>query len=276
MDNPWERSSDPAPFMSHIEYSVYLAFTAVILLNRIYSSRYNLKEKILLGIFFSTVTVNLFFSGGRTGQLAFFVAMILIFFIHYDIKFKNLLAISTVALLLFGAAYNFIPQFKNRIDTGIDDIKKAYIYNDFDSSLGLRMAQYIVGFGNIKNNPVTGVGLGGKKESQKKLFRSNDYNLSENVKNFIINNHAHNLFLQILIEEGIIGLILLMSIFFYLMKLDIPYEEFKELSIAFIIIYLVSSLPEPLWLRQFSNTLFILFVGMFLGLSLSMQTSNKG
>ncbi len=263
--------SDPAPFMSHIEYSVYLAFTAVILLNRIYSNRYNLKEKILLGIFFSTVTVNLFFSGGRTGQLAFFVAMVLIYFIHNDIKFKNFLAISTVALLLFGAAYNLIPQFKNKIDTGMDDIKKAYIYNDFDSSLGLRIAQYIVGFDNIKNHPIIGVGIGGKKEAQKMLFDSNHYKMSENVRNFIINSHAHNLFLQILIEEGVIGLILLIAIFICLLRLDIPYKEFKELSIAFTIVYLVSLLPEPLWLRQFSNTLFILFVGIFLGLSVTNE-----
>jgi O-antigen ligase len=58
----------PSPFMMHIDYSIFLAFTSILLLNRIFSNRYTRSEKIVMFIFFATVTTNLFISTGRTGQ----------------------------------------------------------------------------------------------------------------------------------------------------------------------------------------------------------------
>lgn len=76
---------NPSPFMIHIDYSVFLAFTSLILFNRIISKNYSLKEKIFLLLFFCSTTGNLFLSTGRTGQVAFIFGIIVMFF--YAISF---------------------------------------------------------------------------------------------------------------------------------------------------------------------------------------------
>ena len=53
---------NPSPFMMHIDYSVFMAFTSILLLNRIISNRYQFSSKLIMFFFFLTVTGNLFFS----------------------------------------------------------------------------------------------------------------------------------------------------------------------------------------------------------------------
>jgi len=61
---------DPSPFMHHTIYSVFLVFSAGILLNRIITSEF-IKHKIIYGMFFTTITANLFINSGRIGQFLF-------------------------------------------------------------------------------------------------------------------------------------------------------------------------------------------------------------
>lgn len=63
--------SQPSPFMLTIHYSVFLAFTALVLLYRFLFEDEALKVKIILFVFFIITTTNLFISTGRTGQLSF-------------------------------------------------------------------------------------------------------------------------------------------------------------------------------------------------------------
>lgn len=63
--------SNPSPFMNTIHYSVFLAFTSLVLLYRFLYENLSVRVKVLLFIFFVITTTNLMISTGRTGQLAF-------------------------------------------------------------------------------------------------------------------------------------------------------------------------------------------------------------
>ncbi|HIQ51063.1 MAG TPA: O-antigen ligase family protein [Nautiliaceae bacterium] len=261
-------ADEPSPYMMHIDYSVFLAFTAMILLNRCFSHNYSHKEKILIAIFFITVVGNLFINKGRTGQLSFLIAIFISFFLHYRVSLKNFIIISLFAIFIFGIAYNVSNHFKTRVNAGIVDIQKI-LEGQYYTSVGLRVAQYFIVKDLFQENPLFGTGIGGRDTSVKELFERNNYAFSDPTKNFLATNHSHNQYLQIIIENGLIGFILMLLVLYNLFKLKIKDPELNELKIIFVTIYIVAFIAEPLWLKQFTNVLFILFTGLFLGASLS-------
>ena len=267
-------ADEPSPYMMRIDYSVFLAFTAMILLNRLFSHNYSRKEKILIAIFFITVAGNLFINKGRTGQLSFLVAIFISFFLHYRVSLKNFIIVSLFAIFIFSIAYNVSNHFKMRVNAGIVDIQKV-LEGQYNTSWGLRVAQYFIAKDLVQKNLLCGTGIGGRDASVKELFEKNDYTFLENTKNFLASNHSHNQYLQIIIENGLIGFILMLLLLYNLFKLRIKDSELNELKVIFVTIYMVAFIAEPLWLKQFTNVLFILFTGLFIGASLSKNMGNE-
>ncbi len=267
----------PSPFMMHIDYSIFLAFTAIILLNRLLSKRYSKKEKLIILFFFITITGNLFINEGRTGQLAFLVGIFATIFIHYKINLKSILASFILIVIIFSSAYTFSDKFQTRIHAAKSDIEKI-MQGQLNSSWGIRVAMYFVATDIIKANPIIGVGVGDYKIAAKKALEKNDHGFSKNVVEFIPKYHFHSQYLNILVQSGIIGLLMFLIIFYQFAKLSISDPELKELSLLIIIILMTAFIAEPLFLKQFTNILFVLFAGLFLGASLdssSVSENNK-
>lgn len=254
---------NPSPFMFHIDYSVFLAFTAILLLNRLLSSRYILKEKILIALFFVTVTGNLFLSIGRTGQVALIVAVVVMSILHFRLSIKTLFLSFVFLVALYSLAYFSSPNFKARVTLAQDDISKVF-HSNYDSSWGIRALFWRTTANIVQENPF-GVGIGDFKDATKAELQNKKYDklISTYTKEFMSDNHPHNQYLLILLESGIIGLIAFFTFLLYFVKLKIEDIELKELSLLFITIYMVSFLAEPLLLKQFTVALFALFLGLF-------------
>lgn len=254
---------NPSPFMMHIDYSVFMAFTAILLLNRILSNYYALKQKIIYVLFFITVTGNLFLAIGRTGQVAFVVGIILITIIHFRLTIKSIFLSILLLGLIFPLAYNLSDTFKVRVSAGVNDVKKISEMN-FNSSWGIRIAYYIVTFDAIKKDPLLGLGIGDYKDAIASTLENNEYPfMNEKTKKFMSKYHPHNQYLLILLQMGVIGLFLFFYIIYQLYKLSIKDKEIKDLSILFTTVFFISSIPEPLLVKQFTIALFILFIGLF-------------
>ncbi len=261
----------PSPFMMHIDYSIFLAFTSILLLNRIFSKRYLLQHKIIMGLFFLTVTTNLFISTGRTGQLAFLVALLVSVILHFRLTVKSMLIFLLVSSTLFVGAYKTLPIFEKRIDAAKSDIIK-FQNGNYASSWGIRAAFWIITYDIVKENPLLGVGIGDYKEAAKAALAKNDHNFSPGVQEFCTASHFHNQYLMIVTQGGLIGLGLLILMLIYLYRLKIDDPEIKELSILFTTIYLVGFIAEPLWVKQFPTSLFVMMVG--LSIAATMQNRN--
>ena len=265
----------PVPFMLHLMYSVFLAVTSILLLNRILSKQYTLKEKILLSIFFITVTGNLLISNGRTGQIGFIAAILVAFLLHFRNPIKALfISISLIAILFF-SGYHSLTNFKNRVDNTVYNVKSIFNHN-YKTSWGRRVGMWLVAGDLVKEKPIFGHGIGGVNKATVKLFKRKDFGFSKETKDFISKNHLHNQYLQTISEGGIVGLILLFLIYYYILKLDIKDKELKQFSILFVTIYIFSSFGDPLLIKQFTRILFIVFVGIFLGSAFSKQESLNG
>jgi O-antigen ligase len=198
-----------SPFMMHIDYSVFLAFTSMILFNRIISKDYSFKEKLFLFLFFCSTTGNLFLSVGRTGQVAFIFAIVVMFFLYYKLHIKTIIYSFLSLLIIFTIALNSSDMFKKRVDLAKTDIEKI-IDGDLYSSWGIRVAYWMVSYEILKDNPILGVGIGDYKEAivqtlQKEKFDS----FPKKMKDFMKEYHVHNQFLMVIIQTGLIGIIII-------------------------------------------------------------------
>ena len=254
---------NPSPFMFWIDYSVYMAFTSILLLNRILSKNYSLKQKIIFSFFFLTVTGNLFLAIGRTGQVAFIVAMFVLMIVHFRFTLKSLFLSIGMLSIIFFSAYNLSDSFKVRSEAGLSDIKNISNMN-LNGSWGIRIAYWIVSYNIVKDEPILGVGVGDYSDEIRKELAQNNYNyLSNETKAFMGSFHPHNQYLMVALQMGLVGLLLLLYIIYQIIILKIEDREIKELSLLFTTIFFVSCFAEPLFYKQFTLVLFLFFIGLF-------------
>ncbi|MDQ1243828.1 MAG: O-antigen ligase [Campylobacterota bacterium] len=246
----------PSPFMTHIHYSVFLAFTSILLLHKVLSKNFTLYAKLPYLIFFLISTTNLMFSIGRTGQLAFFTALGVLIFLKQRVSLKSLLITFVSIAAIFLLAYNSLNLFEQRVKFAKDDIEKISNEN-YHNSFGLRIIYWYITLEALKEQPLLGSGIGDYIVESKKVLQSQDYGLNEEAKKFLTDHHYHNQYLMIAVQGGLIGLLLMFLMFLHFFKLKIKNSEFKEISILGFVIILISFIAEPLWILQFPNTLFL-------------------
>jgi O-antigen ligase len=254
--------NDPSPFMNHLQYSMFLAFTALLLLNRVFNID-NIKYKIGYFIYFLTVTINLFINGGRTGQVAFVISIFIVGFLNIKNKLKALVIIFLLISSILTIGYNYSNNFKYRVDAMKSNIENVINNNNFSTSVGARIGFYLVGYEIIKDNFFFGVGISDVMSNINIYSNNLSYDL-EFVKSL---PNVHNDFLQIFIGLGIFGSILYILIFYKILKININDKRYKNLPIIFVSVYMISSMFENMFHQQFSMAILALFVGLFLAKS---------
>lgn len=254
-------SSYPTPFMTHIHYSVFLAFTAILLFSRVLSSKLSFYEKLPYLFFFIVSTTNLMFSIGRIGQLAFFVSLAFLIFLRFKVSIKTIFLSILSVIMVFFIAYNTLGLFKKRFDSGVNDIKHI-IDKNYNSSFGIRVAFWLVSSEILKEKPLFGNGIGDYKLSTKEVLSKNEYGLSDETKEFMMEQHFHNQYLMIAVQGGFVGLALMLLLWYKFFTLEIEDKELKNISLLGFTIIAISFIAEPLWMLQFPLALF-LFITSF-------------
>ncbi len=252
----------PNPFMNHPQYSMFLAFTSLLLLSRIFYEK-SLNLKIGYALFFITTTANLFMNAGRTGQAAFAFSLFIVGFLHVKNKLLAFFGMLTLLLSIFFISYTISPNFKARVEVGFSDITKIISKDDYCSSIGLRLAVWQIGGGIFSDNPVLGIGVTNDMEAMKESITKEHPNM-ECVK---IMPSYHNFYVQTAVHLGLIGLVLYLSIFYNLLKLSIKDKFYFNLMIVFVSVYSISSLVETMFHEQFPMAFFAIFSGIFIAQS---------
>jgi len=258
--------SDPSPFMSHINYSVYLAFTAFILIHRVIFTK-EMLLRVSYAIFFILSTSNLFLNGGRTGQFSFLIALALIGFLNFKSKLKATFISIGSAIVIFAVAYNVSPVFKHRFDYFINDVNKMVEHKDFTNSFSIRVGLWMSGLEASKHNILLGSGIGDEMIHAKKTVEELKIPQifgSKHTQNYV---DFHNAFIQYLVQLGLIGLIIFLSIFYFLMTIKIKDKVYKNILYMFVVLFILQSNLGSTFNIQKSMILFVLFSSLFLAIS---------
>ena len=246
-------SYDPAPFMGHIPYNPFLAFTIYLLLHTLLFQKdvSNIK-KIYAFLFTITMSINIFITGGRAGQVAFFVVIVLTVFQFYR---KSLIkAISIILILIpiiFTIAYNTSTIFHKRINSAINNIK--IIEQNPNTSVGLRIIYNINTLRIIAQHPIIGVGTGDFPKEYKNI--SDKYS-----PNVTLADHPHNMYLLVWSQTGLIGIISLLTLLF--LQIYIGFKKtstYYRIQIILPIIFLVIMFSDDYLLGHYTTTLYVLF-----------------
>ncbi len=244
---------DPSPFMQHTLYSVFLAFSAGILLNRMLTSEYA-KHKILYMVFFTTITANLFINSGRTGHFLFLFVLVSVLVGHYKITLKSVVFTLSLLLVLPYLAFTFSPNFKERTLLTYDDIKNL----SYSSSFGARIGLDIVAKDIFLENPITGVGAGDYLSKKDEIVQQK-YPDRKRVKNMV---HYHNQFAEFTVIAGIFGLLSYIFIFISLIRTKITNIRINTIKYILVSSIVIASLSDAMFHLNQPLSLFALFAGL--------------
>ncbi len=252
--------SDPSPFMSRTDYSVYLSFTSIILLMDIIYTK-KLFSRLIYFLFFLSVTTNLFLNGGRTGQVVF-VAVI---FLSIILSFKNKIKAFGVSLFIlasvFFLAYNFSPNFKYRLDYSVSEIGDMIEKNDFRGGFSTRVSLWVCGIDKFTNNPLVGAGIGNEMKDIRYYAKKNHFD-PQFLYGFSKSDH-HNTFITMAVQQGITGLIILVFIFYSIVTLKFKTYRYKILNYTFILAFFMWSMGGITFHTMNPMVFFALFAGLF-------------
>ena len=245
--------ANPTPFMSHISYNPLLAFTFYLISHEVvFNKKLKDMQRYMYGFFALTITVNMFITGGRAGQVAFFIIASILIFQLYGKNLKALLFSILMILGVFFTAYNNSALFSERFDRIESEISN---YDNFkDTSVGLRLTFAIHSWEIIKNNVFIGVGTGDFPNEYKKINMSKTPQLV-NARN------PHNMYTLILTQLGLFGLFTLLYIFYVQFRIAAVSESkfLKDVGLILPILFLIIMWSDSYLLGHYTTLLFVFF-----------------
>jgi len=251
---------NPTPFMHHIEYSVFLAFTALLLLTRIFATD-DWKTKAIYSLFFVTMTGNLFLTAGRTGQLAFLLGLFVVAMVSFKNKLKAFLIFVVLAAIVLPLAFRYSHTFHDRIEAAEENLMHLETKGGYCTSWGSRIGAWVVSQDMIAQHPIVGVGI---DDNMKTFYHLIETKYPQMIcpGNALV--HMHNQYLQILTQTGIIGVIFLLLIFYAIAIIPIQDPEYRRIKYIYLTVILFAFVSDVLLHRQFSMALFAFIVGLLL------------
>lgn len=245
---------NPTPFMSHISYNPILAFAIYLVLHEIFFNKKITNLVFSLYSFFAiSMSINMFITGGRAGQVMYFAMLAIIVFQFFNNqKIKSLLLISVLIPGIFFTAYTTSDLFQQRVDAAV---KNIISYSDNKStSVGLRITFALNSWDVIKENPIIGIGTGDFPMEYKKINQINTPGLP-NATN------PHNMYTLVVMQLGVLGLISLLSIFYYQIKLSFNSSNrlIRDVGITLPLLFLVIMWSDSYLLGHYTTLMFVFF-----------------
>ena len=129
-----------------------------------------------------------------------------------------------------------------------------------DGSVNQRLRYYKQGVSQFISNPLVGLGIGNYK------FKSIEMD-KKDIKGYIVPYHAHNDFIQIAVEQGVLGLVSYIMIFITFIFSMIKQRLFRSRDLNIFLlasfsIFLIDSMFNFPIARPISQILFVLLLSL--------------
>ncbi|MDR0664710.1 MAG: O-antigen ligase family protein [Helicobacteraceae bacterium] len=183
---------------------------------------------------------------------AFFASCALIFFQTLNVRFAYKILYSALGAIVLTAsivvlAYNLSSSVERRLENTNDDME-TMINNNYRGSIGARVAMWRLGIAVLSKRPFFGAGTGAQKnlgdvlyEERKDLIYPLDPIVGEDRKMSV---HLHNQFVETLARHGIVGMTLLLAMFFAIIREAFAVGAFAKMFCgALLIELLIQSIP---------------------------------
>jgi len=218
-----------------------------------------------------------FYAGGRGTWIAAILSMVALYFMN-PMKWKGIEKIATILLFLSLFILSlFIPNtgVKLKVNQAFDGVIEYYSQNqEKDLTKGLsvitRLEMWKSALIISKESNFLGIGEGNFKRYNRKLI--DDGLVSSSIKQY---NHPHGQFLSTLVQQGLIGLVVLLWLLYipiFIIRYDIKNLNeninIKSLHVALIVIsvqYLGYSITNGIFAHQNTTLFFALSIALLTG-----------
>ena len=218
-----------------------------------------LKVWVLCGLAVQLMVI--FFLSARTSIV---ITVLMIFYyllVSIKLKRNKLLSISAVFLVMVTLVFSNKILYQRLVEV-IDYKSVKY------GGVLLRLEKWDYSLETINRSILFGHGLGTAHKELMKTYKEHDFKLGlEHGYN------AHNLYLQILLYSGIIGLICFLGLIYFLLGFNID-SKFNILMVVFLVLFLFNGITESLLERQYGLFTFSFF-GSFLYLFIFSCSTNQ-
>lgn len=246
--------SNPTPLMSHISYNPFLAFAIYLVLNKLFSGeKISQIERATYTFFSITMTINMFITGGRAGQVMFFAAIVIVMFQYFrNSQIKAILTSSILIILISYTAFNLSPTFQARVNSAFDNV--INFDEKRNTSVGQRITFVMNSYELFKKEPFLGVGTGDFPGEYQKINLINTPQVKTTTQ-------PHNMYMLVLSQLGLLGLTSFLLIFYFQIKIALTSRVLyiKHLGVAMPLLFLIIMWSDSYLLGHFTGNLFILF-----------------
>lgn len=219
---------------SHVAYGKFLGL--VFIVNLVIITYFKDKLINILSIIsLFVISYGLYFTGMRASYIAVMTITFLVF-IYYIFKKKKYFAVFALTIFLYQMLLLFLSEGS---DTSFSRrFSNLFSYEENfnqDPQINARLMSYSETLEIIKENIFLGKGFGGFKSHSE-------------FTNYI--KYPHNIFLEFMVEMGLIGLIFIILFLYYLARysLNFSYFVFLFLIFSFILSMLSKDIPNQTYL----------------------------
>jgi O-antigen ligase len=202
------------------------------------------------------ILISMHVLSSRTGLFSFYIVLlsILIFAaIQWKERRKIISWVLLLAIVFPVISYITLPSFRNKIANTSEDIKATEKGGEDVNfkSMGMRKEAWKTAIEIIRSHPFIGVGSGNVESAMSKQYEKNQSLL-------IAENRIgpHNQFLEFGIKNGLIGILLLLSLFIYLLVKGLRTQNLPLL--ATLALFSISFMLESVLERQHGIIIFAL------------------
>ncbi|MFL2878159.1 MAG: O-antigen ligase family protein [Candidatus Pelagibacter sp.] len=215
----------------------------------------NLKLKLVLFLILFILVGCILITGERSNGIKAIIGLAIFLFLNNKISTKIKISIFLFSLIFVGLIISNSNYLKVRY--GQQLFSQLFDNSQRDQFIenNLYLKLYKSGLAIFKDNPIFGVG---NKNYRVITTKNIETKINDN---YILNTHPHQIYIELLSEHGLVGSIILLSIFFYLIFKNLKIIILSRNSIqlgcfVYLIINFLPILPSGSFFNDFSSTLF--------------------
>ena len=237
---------NPVPFGTHITHNILLAVAIYLLARNLLFDAcpsFVLKGSYLLIL--ALMVVNMFITGGRSGQVMFLASIAVLCFQYFGAQFfRASTAAIVIAVTILALAYSFSDLFRQRF---LGAISNRYV------STQERIAYVVDGLKIFAEHPLVGVGTGDLPDEMKKI--------DPHQKPEFYSGNPHNMYVLEMVQFGVLGLASLLYIFYVQIRhaLGTQHVALRQVGVAVPLLFLVINFGESYLSVHATSLLFAAF-----------------
>ena len=215
----------------------------------------NIKLKLALFLILFILVGCILITGERSNGIKAIIGLMIFLFLNNKISLKIKMSIFLFSLVFTGLIISNSNYLKVRY--GQQLFSQLFDSNQRDQFIenNLYLKLYKSGFAVFKDYPIFGVG---NKNYRVITTKNIETKINED---YVLNTHPHQIYIELLSEHGLVGTIILLSIFFYLIFKNLKIIIISRNSIqlgcfTYLIINFLPILPSGSFFNDFSSTLF--------------------